>query len=112
MEPTAIAVAAVTEPPILKDPIPYGDSQITGLKIALKTIKKLASTSGRHSIAVAYKNKVEISGIEWDKDPDLFAFDNKIMNLKTGEFVQPVKKQYIKPPVDGIGMIIMILIEI
>jgi hypothetical protein len=37
-----------------------------------------------------------ISKIEWDSDPELFAFENCIMNLTTGQFVEPRKEQYIK----------------
>jgi hypothetical protein len=56
----------------------------------------LSKKSIRDNVAFLYLAKLHKSTIEWDSDPNLFAFNNRIINLATGEWVQPRKEQYIR----------------
>jgi hypothetical protein len=74
------------------------DNSLADLKTyetAQKKIAMLSRCSLRKSIIEIYLSKLHVT-IEWDKNPELFAFNNCIMNLATGEMVTPSKTQYIK----------------
>jgi hypothetical protein len=59
-------------------------------------IRNLSKNSMRKNIIEIYLSKLHRSNIKWDADPELFAFENCIMDLSTGQFVQPRKEQYIR----------------
>lgn len=59
-------------------------------------IKNLSKNGLRKNIIEIYLSKLHRSNIKWDANPELFAFENCIMDLSTGQFVQPRKEQYIK----------------
>lgn len=59
-------------------------------------IKNLSKNSLRKNIIEIFLSKLHKSNIVWDSNPELFAFNNCIMDLSTGEFVEPRKEQYIK----------------
>lgn len=55
----------------------------------LRTIKK------RKEIVEDIVNKITCNYIEFDNNPHLLAFTNKIFNLQTGEWIEPKYNQYI-----------------
>jgi len=68
----------------------------TSTKKAIQRSTCLSKKSIRDNVAFLYLAKLHKPNIDWDSDPNLFAFTNRIMNLATGEFVQPRKDQYIR----------------
>jgi hypothetical protein len=80
--------------------------ELTKMEEALKKVKcyrvimarliDLSKMSTRKSIIEMYLSKIYISNIPWDANPELFAFNNCIMDLSTGQFVEPRKEQYIR----------------
>ena len=59
-------------------------------------IRTLSRCSVRKSIVEILLGKLHINKIEWDNNPELFAFNNGIFDLSIGDFIKPVKEQYIK----------------
>lgn len=72
------------------------DNVLKIYNIAKNGIKKLSNNTTREAIAKVFMGILHVRDIKWDDDPNLFAFKNCIMDLRTGEFVQPHKEQYIK----------------
>jgi len=59
-------------------------------------IRTLSRYSVRKNIIELFLGKLHISNIEWDKNPDLFAFNNGVFDLSLHKFIPPTKDQYIK----------------
>ena len=86
---------------IQKDMERYGEldlayHNIKGLEREYDYVKKLSCSANRANIIRIFLGKVYINTIEWDADPELFAFNNKVMHLPSGQFVIPKKEQFIK----------------
>lgn len=89
-----------------EEQITYKKKQLRGFKLMSEIVKTLEKINGhiknlsknslRKNIIEIFLSKLHKSNIEWDKNPELFAFNNCIINLSTGEFVQPHKDQYIR----------------
>jgi sulfur relay (sulfurtransferase) DsrC/TusE family protein len=82
-----------------KEDIVFQEQMYNVLKtynIAKNGIKKLSNNTTREAIAKVFMGILHVRDIKWDDDPNLFAFKNCIMDLRTGEFIQPRKEQYIK----------------
>jgi len=80
------------------DPV-FQDQMIELLKsytIANNGLKRLSNNVSRKAIAEVFMGILHINEIKWDNDPNLFAFKNCIMDLRTGEMVKPCKEQFIK----------------
>jgi phage/plasmid-associated DNA primase len=58
-------------------------------------IKSLDSAVFRNHVIEILKTENYIKDVKWNKDNNLFAFDDCIYNLKIGAFVKPDPKQYI-----------------
>jgi phage/plasmid-associated DNA primase len=58
-------------------------------------IKSLDSSVFRNHVIDILKTENYIKEVKWNKDNNLFAFDDCIYNLKIGAFVKPDPKQYI-----------------
>ena len=56
----------------------------------------LSRNSVRKSVIELFLGKLHISEIKWDSNPELFAFNNCIINLETGDQVVPAKEQFIR----------------
>lgn len=63
---------------------------------ARANILSLSRCSVRNSIIDIFIGKLHKSEILWDTNPELFAFNNGIFDLSIGDFIKPVKEQYIK----------------
>lgn len=63
---------------------------------ALDLIKVLSCNTKRMHVIAIYLSKIHQSKIDWDADPELFAFNNRVINLSTGEPIKPTKDQYIR----------------
>lgn len=61
----------------------------------LINIKQLDNNVFRNNVIECLKTEKYIEKIEWNKDRDLFAFDDCIYNLKTGKFIKSSPTQYI-----------------
>jgi hypothetical protein len=80
------------------DPV-FQDQMIELLKsyaIAYNSLKRLSNNVSRKAIAEVFMGILHINEIKWDGDPNLFAFKNCIMDLRTGEMVKPCKEQFIR----------------
>jgi phage/plasmid-associated DNA primase len=80
------------------DPL-FQDRMIELLKsytIAHNGLKRLSNNVSRKAIAEVFMGILHINEIKWDDNPNLFAFKNCIMDLRTGEMIKPCKEQYIK----------------
>jgi phage/plasmid-associated DNA primase len=73
----------------LKDELEKMASFLLNVNIHLRTVKK------RSDIVKDIINKITNSYIEFDNNPFLFAFNNKIYDLNLGEFIEPEYNQYI-----------------
>lgn len=63
---------------------------------ARANVQTLSRNSVRKSVIEIFLGKVHINNIEWDNNPDLFAFTNGIFDLSIQKFIKPTKEQYIK----------------
>jgi phage/plasmid-associated DNA primase len=61
----------------------------TNATLLARTVKK------RNFLVADIINKITIKNIEFDADPFLFAFTNKVYSLRENRFVEPSYKQYI-----------------
>lgn len=80
------------------DPV-FQDQMIVLLQsytIACNSLKRLSNNVSRKAIAEVFMGILHIPEIKWDRDPNLFAFKNCIMDLRTGEMVKPCKEQFIR----------------
>jgi hypothetical protein len=74
-----------------------GWSEFVGLATKIVDLSvKLSQASTRKNVIEIYQGKLYKSKIDWDADPELFAFNNCIMHLPTKSFVKPCKEQYIR----------------
>ena len=64
--------------------------------IANNGLKRLSNNVSRKAIAEVFMGILHINEIKWDSDPNLFAFKNCIMDLRTGEMIKPCKEQFIR----------------
>ena len=62
---------------------------------AIIGIKSLDSATGRANIIKVLKQENYKSDIEWNKNLNLFAFEDGIYDLNKGEFIEPTPEQYI-----------------
>jgi hypothetical protein len=62
----------------------------------MDSITSLSTLGKRDAIINLYLKLLHVPNITWDSNPDLFAFDNGIMELRTGEMIQPRKDQFIR----------------
>lgn len=60
-----------------------------------KEIGKLRNICNRELLIKDIINKITNNYMSFDQNPFLFAFDNKIYDLKLGQFIEPDPKQYI-----------------
>ena len=65
-------------------------------KRTMDSVTSLSTLGKRDSIIKLYLKLLHVPNISWDAHPDLFAFDNGIMDLRTGEMIQPRKDQFIR----------------
>jgi hypothetical protein len=63
---------------------------------SMDELTRLSCNTKRNAIVDIYLSILYQPDINWDANPELFAFNNRIMNLSTREFIQPRKDQYIK----------------
>ena len=68
------------------------EDDVTKFKILLKT---LDSQSRRNDVIKVLKTDTFTSGIEWNADKNLFAFDDGIYDLSQDKFIEPSPSQYI-----------------
>ena len=61
----------------------------------LKEIKILDNNGFRNNVIECLKTEKYVDKIEWNKDRDIFAFDDCIYNLKIGKFIKSSPTQYI-----------------
>lgn len=71
------------------------DEHIKIINSKRKYISTLRNISTRQKLIEDIIKKITNNDIEFDDEPYLFAFENKIFDLKIGEFVQPKPEQYI-----------------
>ena len=62
---------------------------LSNVNVQLRAVKK------RKEIVEDIINKISCSYIEFDSDPHLLAFENKVFDLKTNEWIEPKYNQYI-----------------
>lgn len=72
------------------------ESNIRGIAQTLETTQSLRNINNRKPLVDDIIHKVTNNSIEFDSNPFLYAFNNKIYDLKTGSFIEPNHKQYIR----------------
>lgn len=72
---------------------------IEKLNLFLKNIQTLRKVNHRDLIVKDIINKISNNDVVFDSNPYLFAFNNKIFDLKTDSFIEPSYDQYIKTTV-------------
>lgn len=76
-----------------KQNIEFNLKSISRLLILTQSLRKIGD---RQKIVDDIINKVTDNSIVFDNDPFLYAFNNKIYDLRTSSFIQPNHKQYIR----------------
>ena len=72
------------------------DDKIKKINELLKNIQLLRKNKARKELVDDIINQITNNNISFDNDPHLFAFKNKIYDLKTNTFIKPEYSQYIK----------------
>ena len=90
---------------ILNEQLGTGDKAVIDAKLAkldkmASCISKLRKHSFRSSVIEDIKTKLTRNDIKFDNNPDLFAFQNAVYDLKAGAFKKPDPNDYISIVVD------------
>lgn len=72
------------------------DEKIKKVIELLKNVQLLRKNKVRKELIEDVINQITNNNISFDNDPHLFAFKNKIYDLKTNTFIKPEYSQYIK----------------
>ena len=72
------------------------DNKIKQITELLKNLQLLRKNKARKELVDDILNQITNNNIEFDSNPHLFAFKNKIYDLKTNAFIEPDYSQYAK----------------
>ena len=64
-------------------------------KAILATIKTLDNAKRRNDVIKILKQEFFVDKVEWNKNPNIFVFEDCIYDLSKGEFIKPEPEQYI-----------------
>lgn len=68
---------------------------VAKIKIIDTCINKCKTTKNQNDLRSQFKKDIWCKDIKWESNPELFCFNDKVYNLKSGDFINPSPEHYI-----------------